>query len=59
MLLVFETVDIVDIVVVVIVVRSHFSPLNPGGHSHVYKPSSLVNDVHLPPFSHVFGFFSQ
>lgn len=30
--------------------RSHLSPRYPAGHSHEKNPSSLVNDVHFPPF---------
>lgn len=44
---------------VVIVFLSHRSPLNPEGHSHLKDPSSFNRDLHKPPFSHVFGFFSQ
>lgn len=34
----------------VMLVRSHLSPRYPAGHSHEKWPSSLVNDVHFPPF---------
>lgn len=47
------------VVVVMTGTISHFLPLKPDGHSHLNKPSSLVNDVHFPPFKHVFGFSSQ
>lgn len=40
-------------------ISSQFLPLYPEGHSHAKSPSSLVKEIHLPPFWHVFGFFSQ
>ena len=39
--------------------RLHLSPRNPAGHSQEKYPSSLINEVHLPPFSQVPGLFSQ
>lgn len=47
------------VVVEMIGTISHRLPLNPDGHSHSKEPSSFVNDVHFPPFRHVFGFSSQ
>lgn len=43
----------------VMFIRSQRSPRYPAGHSQENDPSSLVNDVHLPPFLHVSGFNSQ